>query len=284
MRLLTRRSEKAPAAPSRRGRRWWRRSLPFAVGGLGLLAIGVGGLWLQRSGIAAGAARSVENHLLAWSRDAGLAVRDVQVEGRDRASREAILAALDVARGTPILAVDAIDAKRRLESIPWIRSASVERRLPDTLFVHIVERQPLAFWQRQGKLVLIDREGVAITSERLDSYGNLVVLVGNDAPGKGAALLDMLATEPALAGRVAAAVRVGARRWNLHLDSGIDVALPEENAAAAWHRLAALEQSDGVLERNLQMVDMRLPDRLVVRTVPEPKAPPKKGRQPGKST
>jgi cell division protein FtsQ len=284
MRLLTRRTDKATAAPPRRARRWWRRALPIASSGAGLLALALGGFWLQHSGIAVGALRSVEERLLSWSRDAGLAVKDVQVEGREQASREAILAALDVARGMPLLAVDAADAKRRLEAIPWVRSASVERRLPDTLFVHIVERQPLAFWQRQGKLVLIDRDGVTITGEHLDRFGNLIVLVGGDAPAKGADLLDMLATEPALASRVAAAVRVGGRRWNLHLDSGIDIALPEEGAATAWHRLATLEHSDGILERNLQMVDMRLPDRLVVRTIPEPKAAPKKGRQPGKST
>ena len=285
MRFLTARTQR-PATRARRLRRWSpRRVLAAAVVAL-LTAAGGAGWWLSRSGIIAASIQSAERSLLAWTARLGLAVADVEVEGRDRASREAILAALGVARGTPILAVDPAQAKRRLESIPWVRAASVERRLPDTLYIRLVERQPLAFWQRQGKLVLVDRDGAVVPSEHLESFGNLLVLVGADAPKAAAALLDMLAGEPELAPHVAAAVRVGGRRWNLRLDSGIDIALPEEDPEAAWHRLAALERSDGILQRAIEMVDLRLPDRLVIRSAPaeNSKTPPKKGRQPGKTT
>lgn len=284
MRFLKRRQEKA-AARTRRQRRWSRRSILAALGAGALVVIAGGGWWLHASGAIGRAVTATEQRIFAMTAAWGFAVDNVEVEGRARASREAILNALDVARGSPILALDPAQAKRRLESIAWIRSAAVERRLPDTVYVRLVERQPMAFWQRHGKLVLIDRDGVSITSEQLGTYGNLIVLVGPDAPAKGAALLDMLASEPELAPHVAAAVRVGGRRWNLRLDNGIDIALPEEDPAGAWHRLAQLERSDSILERDIQMVDLRLPDRLVVRPAPEPsKTPPKKGRQPGKTT
>jgi cell division protein FtsQ len=291
MRFLTARAEpsarSAAAAPRlRRLRRWTRRTVIAAAGGVFVLAAAGTGWWLVRSGIAGEALSSAGHGLLAWTASWGMAVDDVQVEGRDRASRDAILIALGATRGAPILAVDPVLAKRRLETIPWVRSASVERRLPDALYVRLVERQPLAFWQRDGKLVPIDRDGVAVPNDQAGGFGNLLVLVGADAPKAGAALLDMIATEPELAPHVAAAVRVGGRRWNLRLDSGIDVALPEDDAVAAWHRLAELERSDGILERDIEMVDLRLPDRLVVRTpsAETPKTPPKKGRQPGKTT
>jgi cell division protein FtsQ len=289
MRLMTARAEPsqkpAPAARARRKPPWSRRSLIAAAAAL-LVATGGAGWWLQRSGFIAETAQAAGRAFLAWTASWGLAVNDVQVEGRQRTSREAILGALGVGRGTPILAVDPAEAKRRLESITWVRSASVERRLPDALYIRLVERQALAFWQRQGKLVLVDREGVVVPSDRLDGFGALIVLVGPDAPKAGAALLDMLATEPELAPRVAAAVRIGGRRWNLRLDSGIDIALPEEDPAAAWHRLAELERSDGILERAIELIDMRLADRLVLRTAPSEtaKPAPKKGRQPGNNT
>jgi len=95
----------------------------------------------------------------------------------------------------------------------------------------------------------------------------------------------MLATEPDLAAHVAAAVRVGGRRWNLRLDSNVDIALPEDDPTAGWRRLAQLERSDGILEREIQAVDLRLPDRLVLRTATETQKPKsKKRRQPGKAT
>jgi cell division protein FtsQ len=290
MRFLTARAAKTlkPAGASRPGRvQRWLRSRRLAVGICAAIVVASGGgWWAQRNGLLAATAAIAEQHLLAATADLGLAVTTVQVEGRTRASREAILGALGVARGMPILAVDAAQAKTRIEAIAWVRSASVERRLPDTVYVRVAEREPLAFWQRQGKLVLVDRDGVVVPSDHAESFGNLIVLVGADAPKSGAALLDMLATETDLVPHVAAAVRVGGRRWNLRLDSGIDVALPEENPTAAWHLLADLERSDGILERDIQMVDLRLPDRLVVRTTPAEaaKTPAKKPRQPGKAT
>lgn len=290
MRFMTARADKRdkPASPSRlrRARRWSRRSVLASSGLVLLLAASGGGWWLERSGAVAEAARSAEAGFFAWTAEWGLAVTDVEVEGRQRASRAAILAALDVSSGTPILALDPREAKRRLESLAWVRAASVERRLPNCLYIRLVERQPLAFWQRQGKLVLVDRDGVVVPSDHLESFGNLPVLVGADAPQSGGALLDMLASEPELAPHVTAAVRVGGRRWNLRFDSGIDVALPEEKADQAWHKLAELERSDRILERAVEMVDLRLPDRIVVRTAPaeNAKTPPKKGRPSGKTT
>jgi len=215
----------------------------------------------------------------------GLVVDDIEVEGRVMTGRDAILRAIGATRGTPLLAVSPSQAKTQLEALPWVRSAAVERRLPDTLHIRLVERQPLAFWQRQGKLVLIDRDGVVITGDRLERFPGLIVIVGDDAPRRAATLLDMLASQPDLAGRVVAAVLVGGRRWNLQLDNGIGVQLPEDGPEAAWARLAELEHSSRLLARDVQIVDMRLPDRLVVRVTPEPpKEPVKKGRPAAKNT
>jgi cell division protein FtsQ len=279
MRFLRRERE----TTQRRRSRAALRARLVASGGAALALVGAG-WWLHHTGAIAHAVAAAGQHVLTLTAHCGLTVADIEVEGRHRASREAVLDALGVASGTPILAIDATEAKRRLETIAWVRSASVERRLPDMLYVRLIERQPLALWQRQGKLVVVDRDGVVISGERPEAFAELIVLVGNDAPANGAALIDMLQSEKSLAGHVAAAVRVGGRRWNLRFDSGIDVALPEEDAPGAWRRLAALEQSDGILERNVEMIDLRLPDRLVLHT-PEPQKPTgKRSRQPGKAT
>jgi cell division protein FtsQ len=217
---------------------------------------------------------------LRWSAELGFAVADVRVEGRERTSRDAILRAVGVERGSPILAVSPAEARASLERLAWVRAASVERFLPDTLHIRIVERMPLALWQNQRKLHLIDREGVVVTADRLERFPGLLVVVGEDAPAHAASLIEMLGQEPQLAKRVAAAVRVGQRRWNLRFDNGIDVQLPEEDAATAWTQLAKAERAHRVLARDVELIDLRLPDRLVVRTVPEPpKEPPKKGKK-----
>jgi cell division protein FtsQ len=132
--------------------------------------------------------------------------------------------------------------------------------------VRILERRAMAWWQKDGKLVLIDRTGEPIAVPPPPRYSNLIVLVGDDAPDHAAQLLDMLAREPDLAKRVRAAVRVGARRWNLRIDNAIDVRLPEEGADAAWSKLGELERKNRILSRDIEAVDLRLPDRLIVQT------------------
>ncbi len=285
MRWLSRASRPA-ALPQRKrpGRRLRRR---LAIAGSALLAatlIGSGG-WVVRTGRAEAAAAFVGTRIAAVAAHVGFAVHHVAVAGRGRTNRQAILDALGVQVGTPILAVDLDAAKARLEALAWVHSAEVERRLPDTIFVRLVEREPLAFWQRHGKLVLIDREGRVVPTDRLDAFGSLIVLVGDDVPKTATALLAMLAEEPALYAHVAAAVRVGDRRWNVKLDNNIEVALPEEDPESAWHHLAALDRSDQILERAIVAVDLRLPDRLVVRLPPAPpKAAPTKKAKGGKAT
>jgi cell division protein FtsQ len=254
-----------------------------------LTAAGVYGA-MQAAHLPAGqsALQKAGDKLLEASAAFGLTVADIRVEGRETTDRQTILDALGAGPGTPILAVSPRRAKERLEALSWVRSAVIERRLPDTIYVRLVERKPLALWQHNGKIELIDGEGGVIPVPRLDRFAKLPMVVGPDAATHAAALLAMLASEPDLAGRVTAAVRVGGRRWNLRIDNAVDVLLPADAPAAAWAELAGLERSSAVLKRNVQAVDLRLPDRLVLRINPEaPKeaAPTtKKGRPGAKST
>jgi cell division protein FtsQ len=230
---------------------------------------------------------SALNRLIDASAALGFRVADIRVEGRATTDRETILYALGARPGTPILAVDPVRAKQQLEALPWVRSALIERRLPDTLYVRLVEREPLALWQHAGKIELIDRAGAVIPVTRLDRFAKLPLVVGEDAAGHAAELLAMLASEPELAPRVTAAVRVGGRRWNLRIDNTIDILLPADEPAAAWGVLARLQRSSAILKRDVLAVDMRMPDRLVVRVAPEPAREPataKKGRLPAKNT
>jgi cell division protein FtsQ len=217
----------------------------------------------------------------------GLTVSEITVEGRETTDRETILAALAAGPGTPILAVSPTHVKEQLEALPWVRAAVIERRLPGTLYVRLVERKPLALWQHGGKLELVDREGSVIPVVRLDRFAKLPLVVGEGAASHAAELIEMLGSNPDLAARVTAAVRVGDRRWNLRIDNAIDVLLPADEMATAWSQLARLERSSAILKREVLTIDLRLPDRLVLRVSPEPPKEPtisKRTRPPAKNT
>jgi cell division protein FtsQ len=217
------------------------------------------------------------DRVLVASAKLGLSVKDVFVEGRGETAPADILAAIGIRHGAPIMAFDPHRAKGELERLAWIRHADVERRLPDTIYIRVVERVPLALWQNHGRMALIDRAGVEIRGVDVRRFSYLPQVVGPDAPLHAAQLVALLETEPDIAARITAAIRVGGRRWNLKLDNGIDVRLPETNFGAAWVRLAELVRKDGLLERDVTVVDLRLPDRLILRTVREVAPPPPKG-------
>jgi cell division protein FtsQ len=265
---------------ARRAQRYLRRPprprwlpLPTSIAG-GLLGLGIAvalSSWVS-SGGCRDALDDIDRWLVAWSGQTGLVVRDVLVEGRRRTPPEALRDRLDLDIGMPLLAVDTAAAKDRLETLAWVERASVARMLPNTVQVRLLERQPLALWQRDGRFEMIDRAGAVIegaVNDRLQEYAHLRVLVGDDAPQSAAALFALLSTEPALSARVVAATRVGGRRWNVHLDNQIEVLLPERNALGAWRLLADKARDDALLDRAITAIDLRfLPERLRLRLDP----------------
>jgi cell division protein FtsQ len=234
-----------------------------------VLALGCG--WrLWQSGWIPNAIDQAKWKVIAMSTDLGFKVGEIFVIGRRETAQKDLLAAMQLARGAPILAFDLQAARKRIEALPWIKAASVERMLPDTVLLNIEERQPLALWQHKGVFALIDSDGEVIRKTELDRFSDLMVVVGRDAPVHAAELLRILAVEPELMSQVKAAVRIGGRRWNLRLKNDIDVRLPEEDTAKAWARLAEYEKTHQVLARDIQILDLRIPDRLIVRKVPKP--------------
>ncbi|MBM3733517.1 MAG: FtsQ-type POTRA domain-containing protein [Acidimicrobiia bacterium] len=259
-------SETKRSSPRPKVRRALKRKVALAFVLVLLAGAGVASYAAWRDGHAARIADRARAVAVAAAAEIGFRVDDVLVLGRAETPHADLLARLAVARGSPLFAFDADAARRRLEELPWVRRASVSRMWPATIVVRIEEREPLALWQHQGRFALIDRDGQVILRNGLERFNHLPVVVGEDAPLHARAILATLATEPDLMKRVTAAVRVGGRRWNVRMDGVVDVQLPEDDPAAAWRRLAEYERGQGVLGRDVRVLDLRLPDRLIVRT------------------
>lgn len=250
--------------------RWRSRHAFVGAAILAATAIVGGGYWAWQARLPQQAAESARRSIMGLTADLGLTVEEVFVVGRRQTPREMLIEALDVKRGAPILEVDIHAARERILALPWIGQASIERLLPDTLVLHVIERRPLALWQYMGKLAVIDESGEVVVREDMEPFGHLLVVVGEDAPQHAAGLVRMLETQPDLMDMVEVAVRVGGRRWNLRLAGNISVRLPEEDPMEAWQRLAEYQHRHGLLTEKIMMVDLRLPDRLTVRKAPRP--------------
>jgi cell division protein FtsQ len=277
-RLLTTSAKKKEQGRPSAAHLWLRRSRRFVgpalfgsaiLMGFGLIAYGIAAV------DPASQARRMLDTVAIFGSDRSMTVQAVIVDGRQNTPLPLIREALGVSRGDAMLGFSPEAARQRLESIPWVAQAHVERHLPATIVVRLEERRPFAIWQNQGRFVIVDRQGKTVATDGLDQFGPLPLIVGPGADQAAAALYDLLAAETEVAERVQAMVRVGERRWNLRLHSGADVLLPEAAEAAAIKRLAELQQEAKLLDRPLAAIDLRLPDRLVVRANREtPETPP----------
>ena len=248
------------------------------VGGSAMLVLVIGGL-IQSAPSETGLFAGLRHHLGALTAASGLRVRKIIIEGRANTPEPLLWAAIGVHKGDPILGFSLDATRANIERIPWVKRATVERRLPGTVVINLQERRPFAIWQDQGKFKLVDRNGNVVTHQNAAQFPNLPLIVGPGAPAAAADLLDALRDHPGLSSRVAAAVRVGQRRWDLHMTNGIDVMLPEGHSVVALERLIELQRDHQVLNRPLAVIDMRLPDRLVFR----PRASAKDGDKAGTS-
>lgn len=241
------------------------------VGGIAFaiaLTLGGASYWSFASGWAGGLYDVAHYAVLNATAQAGFSLRELKVEGRIETSKDDILAAVAAGKGDPILGLDIKAVRERLVALPWIVEASVERRFPDELVVSVKEAEPMALWQKKQQLYLVSRDGDVIEAANIKKYAKLLIIVGEDAPQHAQPLFDMLALEPELRGHVTAAVFVGKRRWNVRLDNGIDVKLPEEGAPDAWKLLADLDRQHQLLGKNIVAIDLRSPDKVVVRQAP----------------
>ncbi len=265
-----------PETPMRSSR--LRRRVLWGVGSVVALALTVGFVLLD------GVRHVNEASLLVVAQTSqlfGLTVQEVHLSGRNKADQRLVIAALGARRDDPILTFDLAAARERLESVGWVRTANIARRLPSTIEVRLEEREPFALWQNKGELRLIDRDGIVITGQDLGRYARLPMVVGDDAAKHAAALLDLLNSQPTVQARVEAAVRVGGRRWNLRLHNGVDVLLPELEADQALQRLVLLDAEQKILERELLVIDLRVSDRLILRLSPDEVI---RVREPGQNT
>lgn len=196
---------------------------------------------------------------------AGFRVNDITVEGRKRTQREDLLSVIGVEQNAPIFALDLDAIHARIEDLPWVEKAVVSRRLPNLVHVRLNERQAFAFYRDDNKLTLIDRGGVSITSHHLRQFAHLPVFSGQGATLRAADFMDLLADYPVLRNRMIAAHWTGDRRWTIQLDHGGEVHLPATGITAALDRLMHLESDRRILAEKNQAIDLRLPDRVLLR-------------------
>jgi cell division protein FtsQ len=216
---------------------------------------GIGG-YAHRASLAAGGLINTT------SADAGLEISTIQLSGNHYTPPGAISAQLGFHPGESIFTAVPRVARVQLLRLDWIKDAQVTVRYPDAVSVQVVEKVPFALWQSDRGLYAVESDGRPITMVDATRFKRLPFFFG-DAPTGASQLVRAIRAHRAISARLRAMQRVANRRWNLVLDDGVVVKLPEDN----WEReIAALDRliiDNGVLERDIGEIDLRSHDNYV---------------------
>lgn len=199
----------------------------------------------------------------------GFGIDHIQVAGVAGARAQEVRAVVVPSDRRSILALDPNDVRTRVESLDWVANAEVRRLWPSTLQIEVERRQAYARWQDNGVISVVDVNGERLLTERAADHRDLPLIVGAGAGPAAEPLLIALENLPEVRSRLRALVRVGERRWNLELQSGTRIALPEALATDALAELEALQARHDLLDRPLAEIDLRAPGRMSVRVHPE---------------
>jgi len=209
----------------------------------------------------------IAHQVISISEAIGFSVNNILVEGRNYTDSDALLAIVNVQKGDPVFSFVPLEAKKQIERIGWVKTAYVERRLPDTIYILLQERKPAALWMNDGVLSLVDNEGVVITRGGLEQFKDLMMVQGTGAPEKTAALVMLLDNAPELGAMIDHAVFVDKRRWDLILPGDKRIKLPEKNPGKAVAHITDRHKENQILSKeSVVEIDARYEDRLIVRT------------------
>jgi len=207
-------------------------------------------------------------------------LKTIVVDGElDRVARRDIVNALQGrVRGT-FFTVDLESVRSVFEDIPWVRSAELRRRWPDSLEVRIEEQVALARWgQQRREAQLVNARGELFRGQ---SDAALPVLAG-PAGSEGEVTRRYISFRDALAplGLTPTQVLLSSRlAWQLKLSNGITVQLGRDSERdRVEERLArfvsAFPQTLANLRQRIDYVDLRYSNGFAVRAAEAPRTEP----------
>ncbi|MDN5248255.1 MAG: FtsQ-type POTRA domain-containing protein [Wolbachia endosymbiont of Tyrophagus putrescentiae] len=192
----------------------------------------------------------------------GFRTDEIVVTGNKFTDERDILNLID--KTQPIVYVRLAKLAKSIKSISqWVKNARIYRILPNTIHIDIDEHKPFAIWKDDDKTYVIDYEGKIIVEDY--QINDLVMISGQNALSNLKFVRDILESKTQLSGQISSFVFVGSRRWNIILNSGLTVKLPEDNPHNAWDYLGRLQDTTDFTLNSWSVIDMRVIDKVFVK-------------------
>ncbi|WP_298969979.1 cell division protein FtsQ/DivIB [uncultured Roseobacter sp.] len=192
-------------------------------------------------------------------------VQLMAIDGGDDALAEDIREVVPLNFPVSSFDLDLVEIRKTIAALAPVKTVGVRIRPGGILQVDVTPRRPVAIWRGRKGLILVDITGTHLGTlpKRMDRP-DLMVIAGEGAEAQVKEALSLYRAAAPLGGRLRGIVRMGARRWDVVLDRGQRILLPETDAVEALERVIALDGAQDILARDVVRVDLRLGTRPTV--------------------
>lgn len=233
-----------------------RLMLRLGVVGIAILAIGAAVYWWQAP---------IRDAITDASTKGGLGFEQVVVFGRVNTPPDQLLEAIAMKRGAPLINADIVRIRHNIENLGWVKEATIERRFPEKLVVHLTEYRALAIYQDAEGHQLISQDGARIHGVKIEDFRHLPVISGTSAPERAQHIIKILQSESELYNEVWSLAYRSGRRWDVFLGNNIRVMLPESDPLSAWQKLAKHDRQHRLTQRNIGNIDLRVQGQIIIK-------------------
>ncbi len=195
----------------------------------------------------------------------GFIVQKIEFDGNEKVIESLLYKASGLRYRANIFSISVEEVKRKLEQIAWVNSVEVQRKLPNRIYIRITERKPIAFLQSQYRLYLLDKYGKILEYDGIGSFDNLPIVVGEGAEKATRHFLFILNQFPKIRSQLVNATFIGKRRWNIKINKGIIVKLPEKYLKHAMSVLEEISDDNGFFKDDIIEIDLRILDRIIIK-------------------
>ena len=224
------------------------------------------GAWLADADQRAALAARYDDLRTAIQNREAFKVHAMEITGASPAVERGLRGMLPVELPASSFDIDLKALRAQVLALDAVASVDLRIKPGGVLSAAVTERVPALLWRHTGGIELIDGAGhrvASVTSRELRRDLPLIAGPGADrAAHEALALIDAIG--PILP-RLRGLERRGERRWDVVLDQGQRIMLPERDALAALKHALALDRDRKLLSRDVAVVDMRNPGRLVLR-------------------
>ena len=188
----------------------------------------------------------------------GFYVQNIYITGDNNLQREDVLSIINNKEYKTIFDINLFKIHNNLLLNEWIKTVKIERILPNSIKIQIIEKKPVAIWQTKFGNKLITEDGSIISNANVTAFKNsLPIIIGEGANKDAFIILQILNKNPELYNNVWSISYINKRRWNVHLKQGLIVLLPRKKIYEAWTKIAFLQNKHKILDIGLTEIDIR---------------------------